>query len=281
MRLFGHELAWGKSVETVSTIRDKIAGLQAQIAEAEVELRAIALDAVIGGNQGAGFDAIGRLQALRAQQELLGAALQAAQDAERAERERLNERAFQAKRRALQQQAGRLQRAARALSQAEATLIEAFNEMSNAATSLVAVLPTPMQPTWRDLLTSHELWRLAWNEGDRLTRQAGGGAVLFSRHSSAGALEDRDTGALPTLASRLEGMVGQIKEGFERQAPASPPPVASPPLALSAPPSVDVPHSSTPADGEQRARELVDLRSKHEDEECGTPNSEEEIADAA
>jgi hypothetical protein len=71
-------LPWSKTTPAeptqptpLETIHAKLDANTAALQSAEGELQRVSLDAVLGEGQAAGFDAIGRLQALRIERELL------------------------------------------------------------------------------------------------------------------------------------------------------------------------------------------------------------------
>jgi hypothetical protein len=132
-----------------------------------------------------------------------------------------------------------------------------------AAASLVATLPEHMRSRaepWGDILSLDELRQAVRIEVSRLERERR--ATLFGHQYGEIALEDRLTGALPTLTDRIAQYTATIREHLNpaaaQPAPRTPPVVVTP---LSARPvSLDAVLPSS--DAAPRTVEVIDLRGK-------------------
>src|SRR3954447_24145833 len=111
-------------------VRAKLATVEREIEQAEAGLRQVSLTAALSDDPDAGYDAIARLNALRSKRELLSNALQAAEQAERDATAALHAREWQARRRALSQHLGRLERDASDVSAALRASQEAQNRLA-------------------------------------------------------------------------------------------------------------------------------------------------------
>lgn len=259
-------------------IKAKLAECQAEIEASEATLRRVSLDAVLGENPAAGFDAVARLNELRAKRELLANALQVAEQDGQDARAALRHQDWQTRARALRQHLGRVQRDAADVTQALGTLRDAFRRLADTGQSIAALLPPSMRSPARpfhEMLSPTYLRDLADVEAFRLS-QGGVPAPGAAEHPvRLRSYEDAATGAIKPLAEIISEIAGRTRSEFNQAQPNNP--QSSPPLVTaSSAPSVGV-SPFAPSDA-QRDGEVVDLR-KHP-AETTEPASEEVIANA-
>jgi hypothetical protein len=223
MKLFrkAKDIAPSAHPADVETIRDKLAAVEAEITQAGAELDRLALRAVLGGDDSA-TEATARLDELRSRRSLLQHALSAAEENERTSREALNAREWQARKNALAQHAGRLQRDAKEVTTALGALHDALTRMTASGAAITAVLPPHMRTIaepWDSFLGANELLRMTLVEGYRQGRELG--SPLFPRLGAARAVE-RDDGSLPTLSERIATLTASVRARFDQSAPVMP-----------------------------------------------------------
>jgi hypothetical protein len=198
----------------IEKVRDKIAAVERDIADAGEELNRLALHAALADDQSAS-GATARLDELRHRRDLLTRALAAAEQAERERVTARHHRDLQARRRAAAQHAGRLEKLSRSVSEAEATLLSEFGKLTEAAAALVATLPSHMKTNaegWQDHLGPAAVRTMALMEGYRLARQQR--TSFFERPPGAGAVERPADGSLPSLSERVSALTSQIRSHF-------------------------------------------------------------------
>jgi hypothetical protein len=207
-------------------IKAKLADCAAQIEGAEAELHRVSLDAAMSDDPQAGEQAIKRLQELRGRRELLehAAAAEAEREADLRAEASLSDHI--ARRRAASQHCGRLEKHTKAVTQAQASLIAAYQEMIRASGALVATLPARMRTEaepWHLMLNEAELGRMVAVEAHRLNRTKAG-AQLFPRPASIGLIEREDGYTLPSLAERIAELTARVKAHFDATVPSAPKP---------------------------------------------------------
>jgi hypothetical protein len=132
----------------------------------------------------------------------------------------------------------------------EAQLVSAFAEMTAAADAVVAVLPAQMRTSaspWNEILGNDALKLAAQIEGHRLNRETA--PLFFDRVPGTGAVESpHDRYSLPTLSERVGVLASNCRDRFNAFAPSTSPPGLTTTAGALAQVSVDVSHSSAPAD---------------------------------
>jgi hypothetical protein len=206
-------------------IKAKLADCAAEIEAAEAELHRVSLDAAMSEDPQAGTEAIKRLQELRGRRELLEHALVAEAEREADQRAEASLSDHIARRRAASQHCGRLEKHAKAVTQAQASLIAAYQEMIRASGALVATLPARMRTEaepWHLMLNEAELGRMVAVEAHRLNRTKDG-AQLYPRPPSIGLIEREDGYTLPSLAERIAELTNRVKAHFDSTTPQAKP----------------------------------------------------------
>jgi hypothetical protein len=253
-------------------VRAKLTACVAEIQKAEAELQQVSLRVALGSDDEApAAEVLERLRRLRERRELLNAALAGAMQAEHDAAQAERSREIAARRRAASQHAARLEREARSVS--EADLLTHFDAMVDASASLVASLPEHMRSRaepWQDILSLDEMRQAVRIEGSRLERERR--SILFGHQYGEIALEDRLTGALPTLTDRITKYTATIRDHLNPTAQPAPHTPLPEPRPASAPVSGDVSPSSSGA-VPQRIGEVIDLRGR----DLGKPASEASI----
>jgi hypothetical protein len=138
-----------RATQDLQTVTIKLAAVEAEIAMAEAALRDASLAAALAEPNtdaaGKGFEAIGQLQALRANKELLLHARAKAQEAENARLNELRSKADKARERALTQHMATLEKEAAIASDACQALQAAFDKMAAAQSSVAALTPARLR----------------------------------------------------------------------------------------------------------------------------------------
>jgi hypothetical protein len=196
-----------KSVENLEIVNGKLQAVEQEIQTAEAALRDASLAAALAEpNTDAaakGFEAIGQLQALRAQKELLLHARAKAQEAENARLTDLRSKADRARERALAQHAGVMEREAAVIEDACATLQASFTRAAAAQAASLALLPARLRQEFSGtlgLMTIHYLRQLVEEELGRLGR--GSPAPLVPRFAAPH--ERRHDGFIPPLVETIK-----------------------------------------------------------------------------
>jgi hypothetical protein len=252
---------FARAADKSAAVRQKLAALEGQIAQANTELDQIVLGAVLGDETGAADSAVARLDELHQRRDILRRALSAAKRGERDEQAAARQREVAARRRAASQHAARLEREAKAVSEIAADLLTHFDGMVDACSSLIANLPETMRSRaepWHEMLSPDEMRQAVLIEGHRLERERR--AILFGHQHGTIALEDRETGALPTLTDRIAKYTATIREHLNPAAQPAPHTPSPEPRPVSVP--VSVGPSSPRIDAAPRTVEVIDLRGK-------------------
>lgn len=205
----------------LETVKAKIATCDAEIAQAEANLRTVSLQAALSEDPNAGSEAIDRLNQLRGKRELLTNALQAAEQAQAEREAQARHREWQARRRALSQQTGRLQRDAVKVTKALATLEEAIGRMEQAGSAIVALCPPIMKTPARPF---HELFSpLVMRDLVRLERyRLGDKSSRPERLGNYMQFQDPRTGMVRSMTDILSEKIATVKALFERAGPTAP-----------------------------------------------------------
>src|ERR1700722_18214323 len=210
----------------VEAIKAKLADCRGEVEAAERDLQRASLSAVLGDRETDASEAARHLAQLRGRRELLCSALQAAEQAEIDARDALSGRDFAARKRALSQHIGRIERDATDLTAALTALRDAFRRIAATGQTITALLPASMrneaQP-FHELLSAPHLRDLANVEALRLSR---GGLVAPGVTASPMLLaqyEDRVSGAIKPLGEVLDEIIANLKREFEARAPSSSP----------------------------------------------------------
>jgi hypothetical protein len=138
-----------KATVDLETVNGKLQAVEAEIATAEAALRDASLAAALADpNTDAaakGFEAIGQLQALRAQKELLIHARAKAQEAENARMADLRSKADKLAERARAQHSATLEREAAVIEEACAVIQGSFDKLAGSQASFSALLPAKLR----------------------------------------------------------------------------------------------------------------------------------------
>lgn len=252
---------FSRAADKSLAVRQKLAALEVEIAQASTELDQIALGAVLGDDPGTAESVVAHLDELHQRRDILRRALGAAERGERDEQAAARQREVAARRRAASQHAARLERETRAVSEITADLLTHFDALNDAASALVANLPEPMRSRaepWHELLSLDELRQAVRIEVSRLERERR--SPLFGHQYGEIALEDRH-GALPTLTDRIAKYTATIREHLAAAAQPTPQNLSPEPRPVSSVP-VSVGPSSPPIDAAPRTVEVIDLRGR-------------------
>jgi hypothetical protein len=228
-------------------IRAKLATVEQEIAAAETELRQASLAAALSDDPDAGFDTVARLNGLRSRKELLQAALQAAEQAERDRLAALHAREWAARKRSLAQKSGALLREVDAVARASTELDQARRRMAEVGAGMVALLPVQLrnaQKPYSAMLSGPSLREMADLELFRLDPNTRSKPTL-RLVEYIGSVQDPRTGALREMRSLVGDLVAGLKTEFDHLAPTAPEPSglsapkAQPPLPDAMPPADD------------------------------------------
>jgi hypothetical protein len=207
-------------------VRQKLAAVEQEIAQAETELRAVSLQAALSGDENAGYDAIARLNQLQGRKALLQNALQAAEQVERDRVAALHAREFAARKRSLAQKTGQLDRDAADVAKATKALHEARSRMASTASGIAALLPptlrTPAKP-WGELMAPMFLKQLGLLELWRLDQTAQKPDRLANYYSN---FQDARSGAVRSISEIVGELSQNLKAEFDRCGPRSAPATA-------------------------------------------------------
>src|ERR1051325_764196 len=205
----------------VELIRTKMAACDAEIAEAEEAFSRVSLEAALSEDRTIGQAEFGRLTALRRRKDLLSDGLRAALEAEREAAGRLNEREFQARRRALAQKLGELARNHAAVTVALTQVRDAFRKLAATGEAITALLPQMMRGStagFEPTLTPAGLRKLCEIEAIRLNEARPGVAapgadrtLLLSRNE--------DDWKIAPIAKTLDQLSNSLRRRFDECGP--------------------------------------------------------------
>jgi hypothetical protein len=231
-------LPWKRTTESeqvanagdVAQVKQKIADCELAIAEAEKELDRAALQAVLAHDQSASA-ATAKLDLLRHRRDLLGRALQAAEQKERETSDAARQREWIARKRSLAQKTGQLERDAAEVARAITALQDGIRRMEEAGQSIVALLPPSLRTSARPFhelfspVVMRDLVRLErYRHGDRSSKPERLGNYM--------SFQDPRTAAVKGMTDVLAELTASVKQGFEQSGlPAKLPSLPSQPPA--------------------------------------------------